>query len=786
MKLKNVSAAKKKTKPASPGPELPLEGDLPEHLRRLWKRHLRDDYELLGIVGKGKNGIVYKIAHCATGIVYCLKTTRPDLEQETAFSAAANLRKEIEILLPLSHRCIPKIAIFDAESDPPFYVCCFHPGKTFDLFQKSEERLNTEDSLFVVSSLVSVLEYLHSKGRTHCDIHPKNVMLDGDVMRNGILLIDFGSGHRESDTRTQTENRGLVFNKIAQDKAQQHKLIDRSDAISLGAYSDFRGLGQLLATMANVFFADGSIAQKAAYEDFHCDLDGRNIITWKNAKERLLEIYDPLRKLTMLDRIFLDERGRRTSIQLPVSGAIFSGAIPNAIINTQAFQNLRQLAQLSFCDWIYPGACHTRFEHSLGVFDLVRKALSKLSLHSRFRESYSFDKLKGCLLAALLHDVGHYPLAHVVEQFAAGGRLNEDRTILKDISHSSHSKWMIEHDLELRETLERHWGEEATLSCSEILEGKHGVLSALIDGAIDCDKMDYLRRDALHCGLSCAKGLDVDYLLDNLRPSGDGAKIVVEESGVSSVEALMVLQHQMLSSVYWNPLVRGIICMMHVALAHITVKSPIVLRNLVADLKKSRSNLEAVKDVILPALRNATSAKGSKDDGERKSIFEDLRKLVDLHVHPQYKNIFRPVRTYSFWQSRKDREAKPIFGSICTHPSSFSSASIPPVDWENVNKLRKAYRQALKDKGIVAEKSEVIVDVPLGKSSHRAVTVLRNDGSECEITDISHLNSTIFESPAFFVSPVRVYVSPKVFENAKSKLTSIITSAEGYFHNPID
>lgn len=763
--------------PTNPRPsnELPLEGELPPHLTELWKNKLHSDYEFREVIGRGKHGLACRISRKGTTLDFCLKTSKHDTASSGNLELLRDmLKKEVEILSPLSHRCLPAIYGSGFDESTPYYICTYHPGKTVEEFVRKSHKLACNESYFSISALLNVLEYLHGRGRPHCDLHGKNVMIDEDVSRHGILVIDFGSGHRDTDTTPLTTNRGPAYSKDTAGKGKLQRQVQR-DQMSLSfRRADFKALGTLLGVMGDSLFNDASVIQKQTYHSFSRDLERGVITEWSVAHERLLTVMDPMRKSTALDRLFLDDRGQRQSIPLPVSYSIPVGEAPLAVINTSAFQNLRLLNQLSFCEWRYPGATHTRFEHSLGVFNLVRMALHSLCNDTEFRETFSVPALKGCLLAGLLHDIGHYPLAHVVEQYAAGGRLLDDINIRADVSHTAHTKYILENDKELRSAIVKYWGDNALQCCMEILQDGHGVLARLLDGAIDCDKMDYLRRDALHCGVQFGRGLDIPHLFRNIRQSNDGKSLAILEAGVPGVEGFMVLQHQMLSSVYWHPTVRGIICMCHAALAHITKsKGADKLRALVLQLKRTKTVREAIQSVVIPAIKQLGD-----------ESFKELSALVDLHVNPSYTSIFRAIRTYRLSDIRGERETTTIYSSINRFEETAATRSIQPVDWDNVSKLRKAYRSAFEEKRIDAGASEIIVDVPLGKTSHPTIPVMREDGTECDILDVSHLSPTIFTQPAIHVSPIRVYVSPRLHNKAEHSIQSIIKSAEERFHHP--
>src|SRR5579859_2949163 len=108
-------------------------------------------------------------------------------------------------------------------------------------------------------------------------------------------------------------------------------------------------------------------------------------------------------------------RGQRSAIRDPVWGDISLGERELAIIDTAQFQRLRHIQQLGFTSLTFPGAHHTRFEHSLGVYSLTRAALLRLFELNGGPRLTREDVLAG-LAAALLHDVGHYPFSHAVEE----------------------------------------------------------------------------------------------------------------------------------------------------------------------------------------------------------------------------------------------------------------------------------------------------------------------------------------------------------------------------------
>lgn len=189
------------TKRKKPEPKLKFEGEFPESLQAL--ENSLGGYAFESEIARGKTGVAYKIKNKINGHFYCLKTIRPDItDPKIREDVRKNFEKEVEILLPLNHRCLPRIYEHGTarKVDLPFYVCTWHPGDTFEKFRKDGKRLSIDASAVVISSLISTFKTLHERGRTHCDLHTKNILISNDVLGEGILVIDLGSGHHESDT----------------------------------------------------------------------------------------------------------------------------------------------------------------------------------------------------------------------------------------------------------------------------------------------------------------------------------------------------------------------------------------------------------------------------------------------------------------------------------------------------------------------------------------------------------------------------------------------------------
>jgi uncharacterized protein len=112
-------------------------------------------------------------------------------------------------------------------------------------------------------------------------------------------------------------------------------------------------------------------------------------------------------------------------------------------------QKLRGIKQLSFCDWEFFGAVHSRYEHSLGVFETAAEGIDYLCHVKSFRRHFSEIHVVSLLLSSLLHDVGHYPFAHVIEHYVSA-RFSGNLDLRDHVYHARHSIDLIENDPQIR------------------------------------------------------------------------------------------------------------------------------------------------------------------------------------------------------------------------------------------------------------------------------------------------------------------------------------------------
>jgi len=216
------------------------------------------------------------------------------------------------------------------------------------------------------------------------------------------------------------------------------------------------------------------------------------------------------------------------------------------LIDTRAFQRLRYVRQLGLAYLVYPGASHSRFEHALGAYNLARHALGMLEERG-FIQGLPDDECLVVRCAALLHDIGHYPYSHALEEIGA-------------LHHEEVARPLITTG-EVAEVLREALGDDAPERIMALVRGRSdSALQGLISGSLDLDKIEYLKRDAFMCGVNYGD-IDVDRLLNSLTvvddPDGRGRAVGMYEKGLSALESLLFAKYQMYRNVYWHHAVRS-------------------------------------------------------------------------------------------------------------------------------------------------------------------------------------------------------------------------------------
>jgi hypothetical protein len=327
----------------------------------------------------------------------------------------------------------------------------------------------------------------------------------------------------------------------------------------------------------------------------------------------------------------------------PLDGLLFR------LINAVEFQRLRRIRQLGMASLAYPGADHSRYSHSLGVMETARKMLAQL------RHGFAIDE-EGetiCIVAALLHDLGHGPFSHVFERVSGIHHERLTQRIITDPDSEVH-RILIQHDKTIPERV------VAFLRC----QPKRTFFCDVISSQLDADRFDYLLRDNLMTG-SRYGDYDLRWLLHALTIDEPNDRLAVTPKGVSAVEAYLQSRYHMYRNVYFHKVVRSAEGMVRLAL--------------------QRARRLAVQDRLEWPRREDPVYKGLL--GQRLSMaeFTDLDDISILHC-------------FKLWTGSMD----PVLAGLCRglmYRRVYKTIDLSHIDEQRVPLLVEAAEQAVHEAG---------------------------------------------------------------------------------------
>jgi len=241
----------------------------------------------------------------------------------------------------------------------------------------------------------------------------------------------------------------------------------------------------------------------------------------------------------------------RGLVRIPVEQDVPFTPRLRALADTAAFRRLAHIKQLGLACLVYPGATHTRFEHALGVFHNSLKYLWQLGTDPRFCEIVDVHRAEVLLVASLLHDLGHWPFCHPIEDMRLAGVPRHEElaaeilTTDEELTGVLRNDWRVEPEEVLDVLVART--DSATLR----------LMRSILSGPIDIDKMDYLDRDSLHAGVPYGRNFDKSRLMQSLLVNESGDGLAISAKGRTAAELMVFARYVMFSEVYWHHAVRS-------------------------------------------------------------------------------------------------------------------------------------------------------------------------------------------------------------------------------------
>ncbi len=409
-----------------------------------------------------------------------------------------------------------------------------------------------------------------------------------------------------------------------------------------------------------------------------------------------------------------------------------------AVLDSVAMRRLSRISQLGLVSLVYPGATHSRLEHSLGVYRLAVQVLVHLTRDAEFANAIDDSAAKTFLLAALVHDIGHWPYCHPLEDMRLQWIPRHEQLARQllcdtDLGGIIRSQWQLE-----PEQVADFLAPKTTVSSST----SQALLRSLLSGPIDIDKMDYLQRDSLHAGVPYGRNFDVGRLIHNLTVSADAQRVAISEKGKTAAEMMVFARYVMFSEVYWHHAVRSATAMLQ------------------------RSVFELSRDMTVDPIEGSTFPQEWLQQTEAEFAENLVAAAIDMPVHSMVQGLFgRQRRLYKRLAQFNFAEQPEIHRALARRPYH-----------ELVQCAKRLSERLSRYCEHPLESLDVLIDAPPVKLEvqFELDVRLRNDASQNAVVKFQSLGaiSPVVHALATeqfdnYVKRVRVFVAPQIISSIR-------------------
>jgi HD superfamily phosphohydrolase len=772
-------------------------------------------------IDSGGAGQVFRATN-DLGLHFAIKVLNPSksIVEDGSEVFHETFEREISLLAGITHTRLSKIldagTIEDEDGgEVPYYVMDLINGIPFQKFLEQHD-LSGRQFLALVDQILEGVEFMHARYIMHCDLKSGNILVADFEGEAQATIVDLGVAkvvksepeegaeppstdkgasdvgqvdeHKtyfvSSESITREEWRPYLNTRIARSVLEQ----------KLFPQHDLYGIGVLI---------ENALTLEPLQRSLKDELGETGVQALSHLAERLTKTpvdrpyYESVSHLRRdwrkLDPRHLAPVGipelavgaqAKTSVATP-NGRVSLTDRTLALINHPAMQRLRLVPQLELVSLVYPGATHTRLLHSLSTYDMTRRCVLHLLRDPAFRLMVDSEEIEALLLMALCHDIGHYPLSHVFEDFAeeerrSGGTGAEVRTPTDDDLFYAY----LDPDSLVGGPFEK-FGEVVSRACSghpgdrvsfqervfsspggftdRVRDALHAldrcqspsakILRGLISSSIDADKLAYLSDDSAMTGVRYGLGIDVDAYLGSLRtPSAADLErlsstnrpvVALNDKGLPAAESVMLNRYWMLKRVYW----------------HHTNRAAIAMAKYVIAALKRHSALDMANYIEQTMFANNQDALAILSERFSQISSDDVNPLIGLSNGNRW--LYKRVLTFA--KGDPDDDISRLYGAL-----AFKRA-------DEANEITDLAREALREAaGREVRPGEVLLDVPVKEREFSGSPVLIYLRREPEVgRDIGKASPLIERYGQEFdqhVRKCRIFVHPQLYQDLGDKL----------------
>ena len=579
-----------------------VEEEMFREILPLVERDIAPRYELGMPFARGGTAVILMVRDTNLDLTQALKVARPIAGRYPDMTRI--VASEISRLQEADHQNIVRLffhrEVAARDCNWPYYIMEYvQDAMDAEKFFATEGRAFS-DVLSVLRQWTDAIVFLHSRGTIHCDVKLENILINPE---GRALLSDLGSARLLKDDPSLTQvtftrdfahpllRRQITEARVSDSDRARAQVERRSLMKQFDLYALGKNLFRILAG-----FDPSDTARMTHYERAYLELMAARLLDGFNTDEEcalglprgcfaeikygsIQVVLEDLRKLSgeYVIHDHVPELNHHYPQTVQICGHVMT-PFPKRVgrfISLPLMRRLANVTQLGLIVQLYPTATHSRLEHVLGTFANCARycdALWNDPVNPIFRQIISASDIKALLLAALCHDLGQYPLAHDLEE--ADRRVFSHHDLTMRIAKGELGG---NESIKLRKLIKDDWEVEPE-EVVAILDAqpanleqpiKPRLLHSVLDGPIDADKIDYLRRDSVNLNVPYGAGLDVERLLRCLTVvfKQEGIRtfisLGIHEKGEIPAEHVAFARYAMFGSVYWHHTSRSIKSMLH-------------------------------------------------------------------------------------------------------------------------------------------------------------------------------------------------------------------------------
>ncbi len=731
-------------------------------------------------LGEGGSGVVFladQVLHKEISIKRALKffMYRDDIADLTSHKrsgpiSTTDFLSEIVNISSLNHENV--IKVIDAgfctrnSAEIPFLVTEYIQGPTLrdvingDASGKEVIALIKDSPEYIFDILFSVgkgIEHLHKKGYMHCDIAPKNIFLNKTENYKPVVG-DLGIAKNISRTRSIAFVAGSK--KYMPPEVLQHlnNEINWDKFVSLHPRWDVYAYALTAIELLSIIdpLSHNISWYKPLVTALKECVNGERYMTLEDLLIRLEFLHPINRDFANVPELSIQVGGTMRKL-MPIE-PLSSTKRVSKLIKHPAIIRLARVNQLTTAYQIFPGANHSRYEHSLGVMETIRRYVLALLDQEEFLEHLSSEKIETALLCGLLWNITRFPFSNVIHEIKQTNSELLHRFSKKELLNKVFDQ-IDNKDRTLKKYINILFSKVDIDNVYRILLGERDkfdnedkMIHSLLNSSLDARVLDFVRRDSLHLGITSGDPVDLGDLLPHLCIKDH--KLALKMTGVTVAEQIISLRYWLFNRIYW--------------------------------CRPNRSFVTMIRYILVELLQDAEFA----DKLEQRVLKYTDRRLLSFIYHEAKRVRIPEVLSVTKMLVQDQQELYWLVFDV----SILEEPRLKPV-WKKIdglsqNKIRKIEDSleiilAKHNKDLPDGIKIALLDLPQEPGSNKLgedIIVSRNNGAEARgLADVSGIVKGINDSFENHLRRLRIFVHPTCSPKEKEKKITIRTEIFNYF-----